>query len=342
MNPTTEPSQLQPPQPPQPHRPSTSCDRHPDEHFTGFCPSCLCERLAVLEPSSSSASSSRKPPIPTTSTATAALKAIFKPSGGTGSSKPSFFPELRRTKSFSASKNEGFSGVFEPQRKSCDVRVRSTLCSLFYQDDERNTSKRDSFKDPEIEFESRISSSSVRGPVFESKEEDENETDTDNESGVLDEPILTARNSNANPIEEIIQEEEAIVIEPEKVQEEELKPMKDHIDLDSQTKKPSGRDFKEIAGSFWSAASVSARNCRNGGKNRSSKSGGMVGQGRPHCRWRSRLAGSTGRPSRKLRITGSAEDLATRIRDSRSMQAGFRSKILATPLMSPVLRGMGI
>lgn len=32
--------------------------------------------------------------------------------------------------------------------------------------------------------------------------------------------------------------------------------MKDHIDLDSQTKKPSGRDFKEIAGSFWSAASV--------------------------------------------------------------------------------------
>ncbi|KAF2306352.1 hypothetical protein GH714_016967 [Hevea brasiliensis] len=189
MNPTTEPSQLQPPQPPQPHRPSTSCDRHPDEHFTGFCPSCLCERLAVLEPSSSSASSSRKPPIPTTSTATAALKAIFKPSGGTGSSKPSFFPELRRTKSFSASKNEGFSGVFEPQRKSCDVRVRSTLSSLFYQDDERNTSKRDSFKGPEIEFESRISSSSVRGPVFESKEEDEIETDTDNESGVLDEPF---------------------------------------------------------------------------------------------------------------------------------------------------------
>ncbi|KAA8518997.1 hypothetical protein F0562_016229 [Nyssa sinensis] len=32
--------------------------------------------------------------------------------------------------------------------------------------------------------------------------------------------------------------------------------MKDHIDLDSQPKKPSGRDLKEIAGSFWSAASV--------------------------------------------------------------------------------------
>ncbi|KAF2306340.1 hypothetical protein GH714_016825 [Hevea brasiliensis] len=249
MNPTTEPSQLQPPQPPQPHRPSTSCDRHPDEHFTGFCPSCLCERLAVLEPSSSSASSSRKPPIPTTSTATAALKAIFKPSGGTGSSKPSFFPELRRTKSFSASKNEGFSGVFEPQRKSCDVRVRSTLSSLFYQDDERNTSKRDSFKGPEIEFESRISSSSVRGPVFESKEEDEIETDTDNESGVLDEPILTARNSNANPIEEIIQEEEAIVIEPEKKwrQKQKLKKRRNGGPGSATlpVEKPIGRQYRE-------------------------------------------------------------------------------------------------
>ncbi|KAB8849523.1 hypothetical protein FH972_026767 [Carpinus fangiana] len=37
---------------------------------------------------------------------------------------------------------------------------------------------------------------------------------------------------------------------------EDLKTMKDHIDLYSQTKKPFGRDFKEIAGSFWSAASV--------------------------------------------------------------------------------------
>ena len=32
--------------------------------------------------------------------------------------------------------------------------------------------------------------------------------------------------------------------------------MKDHIDLDSHNKKPPGRDLKEIAESFWSAASV--------------------------------------------------------------------------------------
>ena len=162
--------------------------------------------------------------------------------------------------------------------------MRNTLCSLFNQDNERNPSvKKEPFKGGlEIEaVEPRISCSSVRGPVFESKEEEEieNETDTENENvnaniggdvlanGVLEESNLTARNSNANPIDEIIEEEEddfeddeeGIVIEPEPIQQavlEELKTMKDHIDLDSQSKKTSGRDFKEIAGSFWSAASV--------------------------------------------------------------------------------------
>ncbi|GLT92666.1 hypothetical protein SLE2022_104930 [Rubroshorea leprosula] len=264
MNPNTEPpSQLAPPQPPQPHRPSTSCDRHPDEHFTGFCPSCLCERLAVLEPSSSSAaSSSRKPPIAiTTSTATAALKAIFKPSGGGPSnnsssrSKPGFFPELRRTKSFSASKNEGFSGVFEPQRKSCDVRVRSTLWTLFNQDDEKNPHKKEAGRAEIVEVENRNlgSSSSVRGPVLEGKEEGETEYESEQEDDIeiIEEPNVASSSVIEEKVGEIVEEHEQ-----EPTQEEELKPMKDHIDLDSQAKKPSGRDFKEIAGSFWSAASV--------------------------------------------------------------------------------------
>ncbi|PON36903.1 hypothetical protein PanWU01x14_324560 [Parasponia andersonii] len=284
MNPSTEAPPLppQPPPPQQPHRPSTSCDRHPDESFTGFCPSCLCERLAVLDHSSASAaSSSRKPP--TTSTAAAALRAIFKPpNAGAGTSSgnrnrpTSFFPELRRTKSFSASKNEGFSGVFEPQRKSCDVRVRNTLWNLFYQDDERNPGKKESSSSRpgsgagEIEIETARNiaggaSSSVQGPVFESKEEEEEEEESVDEGGdeirVCEEPnvgdVIEER------VEKIVEEEEeeeevvggevAAEEEPERAQEVELKPMKDHIDLDSQTKK---RDLKEIAGSFWSAASV--------------------------------------------------------------------------------------
>ncbi|KAE8734363.1 auxin transporter-like protein 2-like [Hibiscus syriacus] len=256
MNPNVEPPLPGLP-PPQPHRPSTSCDRHPREQFTGFCPSCLCERLAVLEPSSSAAaSSSRKPPIAaTTSTATAALKAIFKPSGG-GGTRPGFFPELRRTKSFSASKNEGFSGVFEPQRKSCDVRARNTLWSLFHQEATAN-GRLSGFAEAEPR-NSASSSSVVQDPVFESKEEDQSKSETDREEEdieIIEEqpPNVTAPTANLieEKVEEIVEE-----YEEEPCQEEELKPMKDHIDLDSQTKKASGRDFKEIAGSFWSAASV--------------------------------------------------------------------------------------
>lgn len=275
MNPAAEP----PPQPPQPHRPSTSCDRHPEEHFTGFCPSCLCERLAVLDHTSSAAStSSRKPP----TAAAAALKSIFKPSiggGGGSSSKPPFFPELRRTKSFSASKNEGFSGVFEPQRKSCDVRVRSTLWSLFNQDDDRNPYKKELQNREIIDSDSRNLGSSARpsfqGPVIECKEEGKSESETENDDSddyirVSDEPNVATSSSNIvieKKVEEIVEEEEEQEEEeegehpqqeqqPEIVEEEELKPMKDHIDLDSQTKKPSGRDFKDFAGTFWSAASV--------------------------------------------------------------------------------------
>ncbi|KAM6550726.1 hypothetical protein CsatB_000534 [Cannabis sativa] len=299
MNPSTEQPPL-PPQPPQPHRPSTSCDRHPEESFTGFCPSCLCERLAVLDHSSATtaSSSSRKPP--TSSTAAAALKAIFKPSassssssaafvaaagGGAGPSSgnrnrpTSFFPELRRTKSFSASKNEGFSGVFEPQRKSCDVRVRNTLWNLFTQDDERFPGGKKESSKPgtgavEIEVETRNigvggASSSVQGPVFESKEEEiEEEEEVDEECLVEEEEegeirvfeeAIVGGNVIEDRVEEIVEEEEKESVEeieeeePEQIPELELKPMKDHIDLDAQTKK---RDLKEIAGSFWSAASV--------------------------------------------------------------------------------------
>ncbi|KAL8102243.1 protein OCTOPUS [Apium graveolens] len=112
MNPnTTDPP---PPQPPQPPRSSFSCETHPLEQFTGFCPLCLCERLNTLEPSS----------LPSSSRPPNTLKSIFKINK---SNPSSFFPELRRSQSFSASKNESFSGAFEPQRHSCDIRARKSF-----------------------------------------------------------------------------------------------------------------------------------------------------------------------------------------------------------------------
>ncbi|XP_010256670.1 PREDICTED: UPF0503 protein At3g09070, chloroplastic-like [Nelumbo nucifera] len=248
---------------PQPHRLST-CDRHPDQPVTGFCPSCLCERLAGLDPATrrkNNASSS------SSSTAASAFKAIFNRSGGGGDASTtntnynnssnrnkassSFFPELRRSKSFSGPKGEGFSGVFEPQRKSCDVRVRNTLWSLFSLDDERKAESKEVWGD--IEVESRnLGFSGVAGPVFESKEEEENE-----EEIRVSQDAAAPTNVNGVVVEERAEEiEEEEDDEEEEVEEDEVKTMKDHIDLDSQTKKPPGRDLKEIAGSFWLAASV--------------------------------------------------------------------------------------
>ncbi|OVA10358.1 Uncharacterized protein family UPF0503 [Macleaya cordata] len=59
-----------------PHRLST-CERHPEQPVTGFCASCLRERLAGLDPANRSRLKTS-----TSSTATSALKAIFRGSSG--------------------------------------------------------------------------------------------------------------------------------------------------------------------------------------------------------------------------------------------------------------------
>uniref|UniRef100_A0A7N0RHE0 Uncharacterized protein n=1 Tax=Kalanchoe fedtschenkoi TaxID=63787 RepID=A0A7N0RHE0_KALFE len=204
-----------PEQPLQPPRLSATCDRHPEEHFAGsFCPLCLCERLATLDISSSPPAPSVKKPS-SNNAAASAIRSIFKPAPPIR-----FFPELRRAKSFSASKGEGFSGVFEPQRRSCDVRGRSNLWTLFTQDDDKKAD--------------------VSVPV----------------------PAAAggaASNQDEIQVDEIVPEEEVVAVIPELAAEvaREVKTIKDHIDLDSShNKKPPGRDLKDFAGSFWSAASV--------------------------------------------------------------------------------------
>ncbi|RDX88114.1 UPF0503 protein, chloroplastic, partial [Mucuna pruriens] len=82
----------------------TTCHRHPSTPVTGFCASCLRERLAGIDSTSAS-------------------------------------PELRRTKSFSGHTADApSSSVPEPRRRSCEVRPpppRGSLSDLLNRDDER-------------------------------------------------------------------------------------------------------------------------------------------------------------------------------------------------------------
>ncbi|PKU77119.1 protein OCTOPUS-like [Dendrobium catenatum] len=214
---------LQPPAAPiHRSRPPTACDRHPNEPVIGFCASCLRERLAGLEAAAEAASAAAAD-VPRKSTSSA-LKSVFSRSSGVQASNANFNlrsssygrPELRRSKSFSVSRIPGFAAACEPQRKSCDVRARNTLLSLFHQDDEDR---------PEVDIVEECPNFPV--PDVEGREDSDeimsatDEMDEDTETPAVD-----------------------------------LKPIKDHIVFDSQAKKISPKDAKEFAGSFWLAASV--------------------------------------------------------------------------------------
>ncbi|XP_074589578.1 protein OCTOPUS-like [Curcuma longa] len=240
---------------PQRRLPASTCDLHPGETVTGFCASCLRERLAGLEAPAGSAG--RK--------STSALRSVFQKvsSGAAPAVGPSF---LRRSKSFSVARGgggEGFSAqrppavAFEPQRRSCDVRGRSTLWSLFNQDDHRRVAENTcgAASSASVAVASNVIASKVEcrnlgfpgpcvAPPFSETREEENEiTPSD--------PVVLVVESSGEINEE--RNEEARTTE--------LKLMKEHIDLDSQqqqqqAKKPPSKDLKEIASSFWLAASV--------------------------------------------------------------------------------------
>ncbi|KAA0061854.1 hypothetical protein IC582_026259 [Cucumis melo] len=104
------------------HRLST-CHRHPSKPVTGFCASCLRERLAGIDPDLQHES-----PLPNNHSSSA---------------------ELRRSKSYSAAKCEAGIGQSELQhRKSCDVRSGNSLSDLFCREDKPRCTN------PEVEIES--------------------------------------------------------------------------------------------------------------------------------------------------------------------------------------------
>ncbi|KAI3988831.1 hypothetical protein MKX01_016402 [Papaver californicum] len=236
-----EPPPLQPPPLPLQHQqqqlplpPSrfTICKRHPEEPLTGFCASCLRERLVGLDSSISTISH------PRTSATAATFKSIFRGASSVitdnkdpcTSTSSSNLPELRRCKSFSGRKAEGLSTGFEPQRKSCDVRGGiPTLFNLI--------NKEEDITNLRVCEEIRGNSEEIRG----NREE-----------------IRSTR---------VIEEVEI------EVEEEERLTMKDHLEQESQNKKQhSSKDLKEIAGNFWSAASVFTKKLQKWKKKKPKKS----------------------------------------------------------------------
>ncbi|XP_050289754.1 protein OCTOPUS [Quercus robur] len=111
------------------------CHRHPSKPITGFCASCLRERLASID-----SATRHEIPIPTASSSSAAL---------------------RRTKSYSASSSAAVSDP--PRRKSCDVRSRNTLSDLF------------SIHDHDHDHDAVPGGFEVEELGFQLREEDENE-----------------------------------------------------------------------------------------------------------------------------------------------------------------------
>ncbi|XP_047339994.1 protein OCTOPUS-like [Impatiens glandulifera] len=192
----------------QPRRHIT-CHRHPAESVTGFCASCLRDRLAFLEPST------------TVDTEEHEVSDIV----GRGDPSSSLTGELRRCKSYSNRKCGVIAGVSEQRRKSCDVAVRDTLSHLFNRDD-----------DVEIDSTTEVNKVESKNLGF---------------VEMSDKPRKSSR---------VAREAARLIIsDDEKVMEEDLKTMKEHIEIECQSRRESARDLKDIAESFWSAASVFSR-----------------------------------------------------------------------------------
>ncbi|KAF8672094.1 hypothetical protein HU200_049779 [Digitaria exilis] len=254
--------QMEPPVPP-PRRSVTSCDLHPGETFTGFCAACLRERLAGLESSAATAAAPGRK-------STSAIRSLFsRPFHAAAAGAPSSsgaaaaLPDLRRCKSFSCGRGgdaalavAGAGGAYEPQRRSCDVRGRSTLWALFHQDDRERV--RDGTAFGAFPASSSAAAAALSAEVLPPPQQPPPAEE------FLEEEIAVAEDSD-----EIVPVVEPVLVVDTSGEMEteayaaprEIRPMKDHLDLESSqsqqpNRKPPPKDLKEIAGSFWLAASV--------------------------------------------------------------------------------------
>ncbi|CDP09148.1 unnamed protein product [Coffea canephora] len=219
----------------QAHPPRTrrlsSCHLHPADPATGICASCLRERLCgldssadLLEPSSSAAV------IPSLGNGDLAgagpVNCLNKAAAATSS------PELRRCRSVFTAKCEASTSFAEPRRRSCDVRAQNvkSLAHLFDVDDEcSNGSNR----------ESKVESKNITTAAAAEFGE---EIKVENAGGNRDPHVAF------NGDEEEEKEDD--------LEDGEVKTMKEHIDLELQSKGQRSKDFKELAGNIREAASV--------------------------------------------------------------------------------------
>ncbi|WVZ98789.1 hypothetical protein U9M48_044174 [Paspalum notatum var. saurae] len=268
--------QMEPPVPPPRRSVSTTCDLHPGETFTGFCAACLRERLAGLESTSAAAAAPGRK-------STSAIRSLFSrpfggPAGAGGASSSggaaAALPDLRRCKSFSCGRGgdalaaalAGAGGAYEPQRRSCDVRGRSTLWALFHQDDRERV--RDGTAFGAFPASSSAAAAALAAEVLPPPQHPPPPPPPACVPEVFLEEEIAVAEEDSDGIVPVV-EPEPVVVAPVDTSGEmeaeanaaarEVRAMKDHIDLESsqpQPKKPPPKDLKEIAGSFWLAASV--------------------------------------------------------------------------------------
>ncbi|KAL0451054.1 UNVERIFIED_CONTAM: protein OCTOPUS [Sesamum latifolium] len=167
--------------------------------------------------------------------------------------------------------------MIQKKRKSCDVRVRSTLWSLFTLDSESKSgannnkpasaSAASSSSHQNLPNSKKVEESCLPNkPVFEEEENEEDFKDPENIDDVAfvdddgdedGDEIRPVHDSHLEGLRNVVEVDvnSGKIVEEEVVLPSNLKPMKDHI-LDTQEKKSSG-------GGFWGAASVFSKKWHN-------------------------------------------------------------------------------